>query len=127
MNNSERKSFRDEVESTDASGLKNSPAVGAGLSGEIGNVLLRLEQRLERIEEILVSPTDRRAFRQEWFAVPEAAKLLNKRPFTIREWCRLGRVNAQKRKCGRGRTSEWVISKEEIERYLNEGLLPQDH
>ncbi len=93
---------------------------------EIGEALSNLEDRLARIEDLLTGPTGRDAFRKEWFTVPEAARVLGKQPFTIREWCRLRRIDAKKRKCGRGRTSEWVISSSEIERYLNEGLLPQD-
>ena len=93
---------------------------------EISEALSNLEERLARIEGLLTKPTARDAFRKEWFTVPEAAQVLGKQSFTIREWCRLRRIGAKKRKCGRGRTSEWVISSSEIERYLNEGLLPQD-
>ena len=92
---------------------------------EIGEALSKLEERLARIEHLLTKPTRGEPFRKEWFTVPEAAQLLGKQPFTIREWCRLCRIEAKKRQCGRGRTSEWVISSAEIERYLNEGLLPQ--
>ena len=93
---------------------------------ELGEVLTKLEERLARIEQLLTNANRNNSFRREWFTVPEAAEELGKRPFTIREWCRLRRIEAKKRKCGRGRTSEWVISSGEIERYLNEGLLPQD-
>lgn len=86
--------------------------------------LLRMQQQLDRIEGQLQSSASDVCFQKEWFTVPEAAELLKKRPFTIREWCRLGRIAAKKRKCGRGRTTEWVISHAEMERYLNEGLLP---
>lgn len=61
---------------------------------------------------------------QKWFTPTEAAEFLGKRPYTIREWCRLRRINAQKRATGRGETEEWEISAEEIERYKNHGLLP---
>lgn len=89
------------------------------MNEEISEILRSLDDRLAKIEES-IGP----AFQREWFSVSEVAEMLDKKPFTIREWCRLGRINAQKRKCGRGRTSEWVVSREEIQRYLNYGLLP---
>lgn len=93
---------------------------------DLRNLLSSLDQRLDRIERLLTSPVRESSFQKEWFTVSEAAKLLGKQPFTIREWCRLGRIEAHKRKCGRGRTSEWIISSGEMQRYLNEGLLPQE-
>ena len=93
---------------------------------EIGEMLSKLNERLARIEQHLLDKSGAESFRRNWFTVPEAAEILKKQPFTIREWCRLGRIDAKKRECGRGRTSEWVISAEAIERYLNEGLLPID-
>lgn len=89
---------------------------------EIANILLRVEERLTSIEAKL--STASQSFEKHWFTVSEVADLLGKRPFTIREWCRLGRVNAKKRNCGRGNASEWTVSRDEIERYSNEGLLP---
>ncbi|MCA9213986.1 MAG: helix-turn-helix domain-containing protein [Planctomycetales bacterium] len=91
---------------------------------EIVAILSDLGERLSRIEQSLAQPSPTSQLRKEWFTVAEAAELLKKQPFTIREWCRLHRIHAKKRKCGRGRTTEWVISLVEIERYLNEGLLP---
>ncbi len=91
---------------------------------DLAEILSELNQRLARIEERLASPNERPRLEKEWFTVPEAAEMLGKQPFTIREWCRLGRIHAKKRKCGRGRTTEWVISLEELQRYANEGLLP---
>lgn len=39
---------------------------------------------------------------KEWYTTSEIAKLLDKAEFTVREWCRLKRINAKKRSCGRG-------------------------
>ena len=61
---------------------------------------------------------------QDWFSPAEAARLLVKRPYTVREWCRLRRINSRKRPGGRGDTDEWEIAAEDIERYRNHGLLP---
>ncbi len=54
----------------------------------------------------------------------EVATILGKRPYTVREWCRLQRINATKRPVGRGGAEEWEISHTEIERIRNHGLLP---
>ena len=51
---------------------------------------------------------------KEWYTTAEVAKLLGKAEFTVREWCRLGRVRAEKKKCGRGPASEWIVSHEEL-------------
>lgn len=80
-------------------------------------------QRLTRIESLLVNESPRQP--KDWYSVREAADLLNKSTFTVREWCRLGRVNAKKTKAGRGRYSEWIVSQEELVRIRNEGLLPR--
>jgi hypothetical protein len=83
---------------------------------------LDLAERLERIETLLQSLLKERTIK-EWYTTAEVAKLLSKAEFTVREWCRLGRVRAQKKKCGRGVASEWIISHEELVRVQNQGLL----
>lgn len=86
--------------------------------------LAPLYQRLDRIEAALATLVERQATR-EWYSTEEAAKALGKAEFTVREWCRLGRVHAEKRASGRGRSKEWIISHAELERVRNQGLLPQ--
>ena len=61
---------------------------------------------------------------KECYTVEEFASLVDRAPFTVREWCRLGRINAEKTDCGRGNTEEWKTSHEELPRYLSHGLLP---
>jgi hypothetical protein len=61
---------------------------------------------------------------KEWYSTAETAELLDKAEFTVREWCRLGRLNAQKKQSGRGAYPAWAISAEEVLRYRREGLLP---
>jgi hypothetical protein len=80
--------------------------------------------RLAKIETLLATLVDQRSVK-EWYSTAEVAKLLDKAEFTVREWCRLGRVTAEKKKCGRGIASEWMISHAELTRVRNEGLLPE--
>lgn len=79
--------------------------------------------RLQNIEDALAILVEQRTVK-EWYTTAEVAKLLGKAEFTVREWCRLARVSASKKTCGRGSASEWIISHEELTRIRNEGLLP---
>lgn len=81
-----------------------------------------LDERLSRIEQMLAVLVERQTVR-DWYTTEEVARLLGKAEFTIREWCRLGRVRAEKRKSGRGAFASWVISHDELLRYQREGLL----
>jgi hypothetical protein len=94
--------------------------VGESSRGEV-QILF---ERLDRIEDMLTRLLQQRTVK-DWYGTEEAAQILGKAEFTVREWCRLGRVRAQKRPCGRGRSREWMIAHSELERIQNEGLLPQ--
>jgi hypothetical protein len=97
-----------------------SPETMQGLTARLDQVLehLRfLEERLTALSEARVA--------KEWYSTDEVAGLLGKRPFTVREWCRLGRIKAEKRACGRGHSQEWMIAHQELARVRSEGLLPQ--
>jgi hypothetical protein len=83
-----------------------------------------LTTRLTRIEQAIELLVRERTIK-EWYSTAEVAKLLGRAEFTVREWCRLGRVKAEKKQCGRGVASEWIISHEELTRVRNEGLLPE--
>lgn len=60
------------------------------------------------------------------YTVDDVATMLGKDSYTVRDWCRLGRINASKRHERRGRSALWSISAEEVTRYHNEGMLPID-
>ena len=82
-----------------------------------------LVERLDRIEAALAALLERETIK-EWYGTDEFARLVGKAEFTVREWCRLGRVNAEKRASGGGRFCAWVVSHDELLRYRREGLLP---
>ncbi len=56
---------------------------------------MTIEQRLERIEDLLSGLLGRQQARQ-WYSVVEFARLVGRSAFTCREWCRLGRIAAHK-------------------------------
>lgn len=81
-----------------------------------------LLEKLERIEAKLDALAQQRIV-QEYYSTAAVAEILGKSEFTVREWCRLGRINAEKRECGRGRTGEWQVSNDELERIKSHGQL----
>ena len=82
------------------------------MSDEALELLIR---RLDRIERLIL---DQKAIR-EWYSTEEFAAMVCKAEFTVREWCRHGRISAS-----RGGSCAWAISHEEFLRYQREGLLP---
>jgi hypothetical protein len=80
----------------------------------------RLELCVGEVRDLLVA---QRAVK-DWYTTAEIAKILDKAEFTVREYCRLGRVRAEKRPCGRGKSQEWIVSHDELTRLRNDGLLP---
>ena len=85
-----------------------------------------VSERLQRIEQMLELLVQQRTVK-EWYSTAEVAKILGKAEFTVREWCRLKRIYAEKKECGRGTSSEWIISHEELVRIQNHGLLPGEN
>lgn len=91
-------------------------------STDISELLALVASRLTRIETSLDLLVQQKLVK-EWYTTAEVAKVLDKANFTVREWCRLRRIRAEKRECGRGDSLEWMISHEELTRVQNEGLL----
>jgi hypothetical protein len=93
----------------------------------IATMLFQIQQTLSKVDarvNQLHGGLEPFAARKEWYSIAEAAAQLSKAEFTVREWCRLKRVNAHKRECGRGGKREWMIADKELERIRNKGLLP---
>ena len=85
-------------------------------------LIQRLDRIESRIEAILLQHNVK-----DFYTVAEAAAILGKRPFTVRMWCLRHRIVARKADHGRGRSLDWLISHEEIERVRNQGLLPEQN
>jgi hypothetical protein len=86
---------------------------------------MSVEERLDRIEAMLVRLMERQTVR-DWYTTEQVAQAVGKSEFTVREWCRLGRIHAEKRRSGRGAHPAWIISHEELQRFQREGLLPPE-
>jgi hypothetical protein len=85
--------------------------------------LSTLEAQLDRIESLLVSLVEKERTR-EWYSVQEFSRIVGRAPFTVREWARHGRLNAEKKESGRGAHRSYAISHAELLRFQREGLLP---
>jgi len=85
----------------------------------IDAVLTALAERLagleERLKAIQIGQTEK-----EWYSTEEVAALMSRAPWTVREWCRHRRIKAVKR----SGTDRWVVSRAELDRLMNHGLLP---
>ena len=84
---------------------------------------MTLEERLEKIEGMLLVLVERQQVR-EWYSVEEFARIVGRSEFTCREYCRHGRIKAEKKDSGRGAYAAWAISHGELLRFQKEGLLP---
>lgn len=87
----------------------------------------RLEELLRRMKHIEACVDQLLELRtaKEWYSTAEVAKVLGKAEFTVREYCRLGRIRCEKQQSGRGKFQAWVISHSELLRIQRDGLLPQ--
>lgn len=89
----------------------------------MSEAIAEIAERLDRIEAVLQSLVQERAIK-DWYSTAEVAELLGKAEYTVREWCRQGRIQAKKKDYSRGAYPEWLISHDELTRYRNVGLLP---
>ena len=88
--------------------------------------LAPLAERLGSIQAAVASLAEQIAAKElvkEYYTVAEIAFKLEKSSYTVREWCRLQRINAEKADVGHGLDQEWRISHSELVRIQNEGLL----
>ena len=109
-------------------GVERGRAATAGTeeTGEVAALVAQLLGRLDRIEAKL-DELAAQTVAKEWYTTAEAARLLGNSEWTVRDWCRLGRVRGEKKGSGRGKYQSWVISHTELIRIEREGLLPPKH
>jgi hypothetical protein len=89
--------------------------------------VLKLEARLARIEQLLVELVTEQRGRpatKEFYSTAEFAEIVGRAEWTVRNWCRTGRIVATKPAQRYKGSSEWLISHDELVRYHNRGLLP---
>ena len=95
--------------------------MGQDPTGDIATILARLDERITKIYDLLA---EQRTIK-DWYTTAELAELVGRDEFTVREWCRHGRIKAAKKGSGRGKHRGWAISREELLRYQREGLIPE--
>lgn len=86
-----------------------------------------VEDRLAHIESLLGQLLQLASSQQapkDWYTTTEVATILGRAQYTVREWCREGRVPAQQRRARRGNGLEWIISHEQLELLKAEKLRP---
>lgn len=99
-----------------------STAIAAAME----RLTVRLEARLAALERAVMQWRDEIHVQRtvkEFYTTAEVAQILGRRPYTVREWCRLGRIHADKAHAGRGLDEEWRVGHDELVRIQNEGLL----
>lgn len=90
---------------------------------DIRRWLADIEARLGRIEAALRKLTEAQP-QKETYSTKEAGRILQLAPYTVREYCRQGRLRATQTRGGRGNRREYRLTQAEITRYQSEGLLP---
>ena len=80
--------------------------------------------RMGRLEQLVTEVLKQEGPSKEFYTVEEFGKLVELSSYTVREHCRLGRLQAVKAAGGRGGIPEWRIPHAELVRYRSHGLLP---
>jgi hypothetical protein len=100
-----------------------NPEGGTMSESEVTEVVARLDRLDQKVGQLLDLLVRQRTIK-DFYTTAEVAEIVGKAEFTVREYCRLGRIRGQKRACGRGKHPAWIISHAELVRFQNEGLLP---
>jgi hypothetical protein len=114
--------FRIPQEDFNWHGQNDSDATAAAVLG-LENKTQEACERLSKIQGNLTALVQRHTVK-EFYSTDDLCRMFGKAPYTVREWCRLGRIRAKKVPASRGGELEWRIPHEELVRFQNEGLLP---
>jgi hypothetical protein len=68
-----------------------------------------IDDRLGRIEALLGVLVKQQTIK-DWYCTAEVGELLDKSEYTVREWCRQGRVRASKRPVGGGDSRDLFLA-----------------
>lgn len=90
---------------------------------EVPEVVARLDSLERKVGQLLDLIIKSKTIK-DFYSTSEVAEIVGKAEFTVREYCRLGRIRGQKRACGRGKHQAWIVAHAELVRFQNEGLLP---
>jgi len=107
----------------DALGLVEDDKIQTG----VVELLERLAERIEHIDrkiDELCEGANHPEPARDYYSIADFADLVGKSQYTVREWCRLQRIYAEKCETGRGDAKSWKISRDELQRYRDHGLLP---
>lgn len=96
------------------------------LGDAVDAVIDRIEEVIDRLAKVeaALDLLVKRETAKDWYSTEELAQIVGKAEFTVREWCRLGRVRAEKKGSGRGKFFAWVVCHDEVLRIQRDGLLP---
>lgn len=91
--------------------------------------MIALEAALTTIEQNVATaePPGEPMAERKYYSVPEFAARVERGEYTVREWCRMARIHAEKCDSGRGEAKSWKIPAEELNRYRDHGLLPASY
>jgi aspartate aminotransferase-like enzyme len=106
--------------------INKAAVANQALRTALSEALAPLAERLGSIQAAVAALVEQVAAKElvkEYYTVAEIAAKLEKSSYTVREWCRLQRINAEKANFGHGLDQEWRISHAELVRIQNEGLL----
>ena len=80
------------------------------------NLMTAIEDLRGKLDALVGQP-------QTCYSTHEFAERVGLSDWTVRNYCRLGRLKARKKLSGRGAHPEWALDSEELERFRRDGLL----